>query len=305
MKIVYEPPIPTHDPQLYQAGIVGNNFVSGWDALDAAALVNYERDGYLVVRGGLSADEVAAARDELHAMSLADDPKCGTVAFEGSLQERLSLAIPSEATPTKGQFSLGTSGDAMPAIAPTERARFVRKFMDFTASHAALRTVAVSPKIQKTIQTLLGETGVLFQEMALLKPPGGREKPWHQDHAYFNFPLETRIVGIWVALGAVSVENGCMFVLAGGHKDGPRLHFLRRDWQLCDSELASVIQTALPMKAGDILFFDGKLPHGTPINQTDETRWALQFHYVPESAIQTDDSARLAAFGADGKDVTC
>jgi phytanoyl-CoA hydroxylase len=96
-----------------------------------------------------------------------------------------------------------------------------------------------------------------------------------------------------------------MFVLAGGHKDGPRLHFLRRDWQLCDSELASVIQTALPMKAGDILFFDGKLPHGTPINQTDETRWALQFHYVPESAIQTDDSARLAAFGADGKDVTC
>ena len=32
--------------------------------------------------------------------------------------------------------------------------------------------------------------------MALLKPPGGgREKPWHQDKAYFNLTLDTPVVG--------------------------------------------------------------------------------------------------------------
>ncbi|MFW6213947.1 MAG: phytanoyl-CoA dioxygenase family protein [Spirochaetota bacterium] len=37
--------------------------------------------------------------------------------------------------------------------------------------------------------------------MALVKPPGGREKPWHQDHACFDLPLDSTIVGVWIALG--------------------------------------------------------------------------------------------------------
>jgi phytanoyl-CoA hydroxylase len=59
------------------------------------------------------------------------------------------------------------------------------------------------------------------------------------------------------------------------------------------------------MKVGDVLFFDGKVPHGTPINKTDSFRWAVQYHYRPKAAQAIDDAARLDAFGSDGKDVTC
>lgn len=297
MKIVYEPPIPAHDPSLYAV-----------DALvDASAesADGYPERGFQVVRGLLDAQTVAAARDELRAMTVADDPNCGIIAFEGALQEKLRLAIPSEATPEKGQFSLGTDGTAMPDLPPSERAPLVRKFMDFTAGHPPLAAVARDPRLIAAVERVLGGPARLFQEMALLKPPGGREKPWHQDHAYFNFPLETAIVGVWIALEDVGPENGCMFVLAGGHKDGARLHFLRRDWQLCDTALDGCVRTAVPMRAGDVLLFDGKLPHGTPINRTQATRWALQFHYLPAEASPCDDAQRLAAFGGDGLGVSC
>ena len=59
------------------------------------------------------------------------------------------------------------------------------------------------------------------------------------------------------------------------------------------------------MAAGDVLLFDGKLPHGTPANRTAEFRWAVQYHYRPAAAILVDDEARLAAFGSEGRDVTC
>ncbi|HLT01799.1 MAG TPA: phytanoyl-CoA dioxygenase family protein, partial [Geminicoccaceae bacterium] len=61
----------------------------------------------------------------------------------------------------------------------------------------------------------------------------------------------------------------------------------------------------VPMRAGDVLLFDGKIPHGTPINRTDDFRWAVQYHFRPATAVLVDDDTRLAAFGSEGRDVTC
>jgi phytanoyl-CoA hydroxylase len=305
MKVIYEPAIPEHAPSLYRADRLFEEGVYQWEALTESDARLFEEQGFLVVRGGLSAGEVVSAREALYAMTLAENPGCGSISFEGRLQERLSVSIPSEATPLQSQFSLGSEATSLPDLPPAERAGYVRKFMDFTAAHPALHAVAYQAHILQTVEWLLKEPASLFQEMAMIKPPQGREKPWHQDHAYFNFPLTGRILGVWIALGDVYPENGCMFVIAGGHREGPRSHFLRRDWQICDTETMPLMQTAIPMQAGDVLFFDGKLPHGTPINRTDQTRWALQFHYVPETAIQTEDAERLAAFGSEGKEVAC
>jgi phytanoyl-CoA hydroxylase len=94
-------------------------------------------------------------------------------------------------------------------------------------------------------------------------------------------------------------------MLRGGHKAGPRPHFKRRDWQICDTDVDVSERVAVPMAPGDVLLFDGKIPHGTPTNRTDEFRWAVQFHYRPASAALVDDAARLAHFGSEGIDVTC
>ena len=152
----------------------------------------------------------------------------------------------------------------------------------------------------------MGETPKLFANQAMLKPPGiGREKPWHQDHAYFNLPLDTCIVSAWVALDQATPENGCMRVIPGSHLDGPVVHFNRRDWQICDTDVARNRVIAVPLDPGGVLLWHGRLHHGTPANLSDKRRRALQLHYVPSTVETIESEARLAVFGHEGKDVTC
>ena len=112
-------------------------------------------------------------------------------------------------------------------------------------------------------------------------------------------------MGVWIALDDATVENGCMHVLPGSHKEGAVVHFKRRDWQICDTDILGQSITAVPLKAGGLMFFDGLLQHGTPHNPTTQRRRALQFHYCAKDAKWTDEDARLAVFGSEGKDVTC
>jgi phytanoyl-CoA hydroxylase len=307
-RVYFEPKIPLHDPELYafertDAGVAADQ------AAGPAASERYRADGFLMVRGLLSADEVAAARGELEAMALADAPPCEGIWYEGAIRDHVPLD-PARDREIDGRvggvgFAPGQEADRLPDVEPRLRARFVRKFMGFVGRQAALTRLARHPALLPLTEGLLGARPLLFQDMALVKPAQGREKPWHQDHAYFNLALETPIVGVWIPMGEVTPENGCMHLLAGGHKEGPRLHFKRRDWQICDTDVPRTGRVAVPMRAGDVLLFDGKIPHGTPINRTGAFRWAVQYHYRPALADEVDDEARLAAFGSEGKGVTC
>jgi phytanoyl-CoA hydroxylase len=309
IRVFFEPKIALHDPDLYAFDRVEAG-VPAAEARLEVTLRRYRDDGYLMVRGLLPATEVLAARAELEAMARADAPGCAMIWYEGALRDHMALdpERDREMTGKAGGgagFVTGQEGNGLPALDPELRARHVRKFMGFVEQKAALGRLARQPDLMALARRLLGAAPALFQDMALVKPAQGREKPWHQDHAFFNVALDTPIVGIWIPMGEVTPENGCMHLLAGGHKAGPRLHFRRRDWQICDTDVPAAGRVAVPMSIGDVLLFDGKLPHGTPINRTDDFRWAVQFHYRPADARQVDDAVRLAAFGSEGRNVTC
>ncbi len=308
IKVFFEPKIDRHDPDLYAHGGVA----TGLDveaALGGKAKALFAEEGFVLVKQLLSVDDIEAAAAELQALTLSDQPRCEMVWFEGGLRDHLSLSSDDDkemdGKRVGSGFTLGQSGGQLPPLDPAFRAGFVRKFMGFVDRNPRLRALAEHADIMKVVTALIGAPPTLFQEMALIKPPGGREKPWHQDQAYFNLPLNTPVLGIWMPFGSATPANGCMHVLKGAHRSGPRPHFKRRDWQICDTDVEMEQRLAVPMEAGDVLFFDGKLPHGTPINQTGEQRWAIQYHYCPASAVEVDDSERLSAFGHEGKNVTC
>ncbi len=308
MRVFFEPRIPLHEPELYAFERTDEG-VPAAAACSEAALERYRADGFLMVRGLVPAGEVRAARAELEAMALAERPGCSMIWYEGALRDHLALD-PSLDREIDGRangtgFAPGQQGDRLPDLEPAVRARFVRKFMGFVDQMPALTRLARHPGLLGLVEELLGARPELFQDMALVKPALGREKPWHQDHAYFNLALETPIVGVWLPMAEVTPENGCMHLLAGGHRGGPRIHFKRRDWQICDSDVETAGRVAVPMRAGDVLFFDGKVPHGTPVNRTEAFRWAVQYHFRPASALAVDDATRLAAFGSEGQSVTC
>ena len=309
MKPVYvmEPKAKAYDPALYEpaAEAVG---VDGYAAVGEAQIQQYGRQGFLVIRGAFSEAEVSVALGELDRMLRSDDPDCSRVYYEGSIKAELAdqdVGGQRVAPQSISEYALGKLADDPPPIPADQRVCYIRKVAGFTHAHEPLTSLARQPAMLGLLERMAGEPVKLFQDMCLIKPPGGREKAWHQDHAYFNVALETQIFGAWIAMHDSTRENGCMCVLAGAHRDGPRVHFHRRDWQICDEDIVGQGPTAVPMRAGDLLLFDGKLPHGTPQNNTDKHRWAAQFHYIPLSAIETDDEARMAIFGSEGKDVTC
>ncbi len=272
-----------YPPDLYRYdGVAPKDVTHLRDITEAHVDLFFQR-GYLVVEQAFTQAEVQAALEGLlHLLS-------GQVeGFRGVMYEHAAMDVPLEEMP------------------PERRQDYVRKFMWFVNHEERLHRLAHHPELLAAIQRIMGESPVLFQDMALLKPPHiGREKPWHQDHAYFELPLEARVVGCWIALDEATTENGCMIVIPGTHRQGPVVHFKRRDWQICDTDVNNQGALAVPLKPGGCLLFSSLIHHGTPANRSTQRRRAVQFHYRPESAPRTSVEERLAIFGEEGKDVTC
>ena len=201
-------------------------------------------------------------------------------------------------------FEPGTGrSDDLPAH---ERRLRVRKLMKFVDHDARLQALSTDAGLLDVVQRLMfGEAPELFQDMALLKPPGGSEKPWHQDMAYFNVPVDTTVVGVWIALDEATVENGAMHILPGSHILGPRYHFKRRDWQICDTEVPTGQDVVVPLPPGGALLWHGLTHHGSPENHSGHRRRALQFHYRPDSVLQTTTDERMQHYGGEVRDAQC
>jgi phytanoyl-CoA hydroxylase len=169
-----------------------------------------------------------------------------------------------------------------------------------------IKALCFHPDLISAVTRIIGEEPFMFQDMALVKPPHvGSEKPWHQDNAYFNIPPETIVVGAWVAVDEATAENGCIHILPGSHRRGPRLHFRVRDWQICDTDMDVADEVAVPLKAGGVLLFHGLMNHGTPDNHSDYRRRALQFHFRPASVQAISEEDRLKVFGGQGRGAVC
>lgn len=272
--------IEHHDPALYHPAAHARQ-VADLAALDAEAEKFYRREGYLSVAQAFTPAETAGALEGLLHLIMGGNPEYRNITFEAAAREKLDT------------------------LDVDERQDAVRKLTAFVEYEPRLKALSHHPKLLAALRRLLGDEPVLLQNLALLKPPRlGREKPWHQDLAYFNYPPDRPVVGVWIALDEATIENGCMQLLPGEHHE-PMHHWKRRDWQICDSEILGRRSTAAPLAPGGLLLFDGLLPHGTPHNGSAQRRRALQFHYVGASVPGIAASERFRIFGTEGKDVAC
>lgn len=271
-----------HAPELYQPEALATG-VERLEDIGPREIAFYREHGYLVVRQAFSTAEVQGAIAGLVDLIMGKQPDFNGVWFEAAAKEIL------------------------PTLNAEQRQDAVRKLAFFTEPEPRLKAISHRARLLAVIRALLGgEEPFMFQDMALIKPPRlGREKPWHQDKAYFDYPLGTPVVGVWIALDEATVENGCMQILPGRHREGPILHFQKRDWQICDREILGTRSVAVPLPPGGLLLFDGLLPHGTPHNSSPNRRRALQFHYAPATVEKAAAEERLKHFGSEGKNVTC
>lgn len=273
----------TYPDWLYNYAATAESGVAGLANVTNTDISSFHERGYLVIENAFNLEETRAGLQGLIDLIDGKNPDFKGVQVEEGVQAKLEL------------------------LTSDERQNAIRKLFYYVEFDQRLKALAFHPDLLKVLSRIIAEDALnMFQDMALIKPPLiGREKPWHQDMAYFDLPLEATVVGVWIALDETTPENGCMMVIPGSHKQGAVIHFKKRDWQICDTQVFNDGAVAVPLKPGSILLFHGLIHHGTPANLSEHKRRALQFHYCGASVKNTAREARLNTFGSEGKDVSC
>ncbi len=259
---------------------------------------DYERDGFVAFADVLSAAEVEAAKSALTdgLQKLRADHRAG-----GNDYGHTWAA-------TQGSLSVQFEKTGAPIQADDPDLELkVRKFHNVIEAAPAVEAMALThPKVRAVLDALIGREALMTQNMALVKPPGGVAKPWHQDDAYFVIAPLSAVCGVWIALDDAGVENGCMQVWPGGHHVGALRHYHADDCEIVPDRLVNEHTVAVPLPPGGAIFFSGLLPHQTPVNSSNTRRRALQFHYRSlDSRMVSQEEYNALFVERDGTPASC
>jgi ectoine hydroxylase-related dioxygenase (phytanoyl-CoA dioxygenase family) len=247
-----------------------------------------QEDGYAVLPGRLSAVEVSQVNDRFAQYAI----RSGDQAMQTDGHGFRNVPIPGVPGASL-QFEPGFDPAKHDAAA---RELGVRKFFQFAQGDQSFWDLARDRRLLDPVEAVIGAGAQLLQSLALVKPPEiGIPKAWHQDTPYFPITPVDQTVGIWIALDRATLENGCMQVVPGSHRQGPVPHVQGATGWCLDAEASARAQAqavAVPVGPGDALLFDANLLHFTDANRSRHRRRALQLHYS-SAATRASGSLRL------------
>lgn len=196
----------------------------------------YTGNGYIVVRALISRDEATALRAEVHALA-----------------DRLG------------------NPDATWASVRSDAAR-ITHCHNVQFHSAAFTRLLVDPRFTAVAQAIIGPDVQLHHTKMFIKPPEkGAPFPMHQDYPYFPHARDTMTAAIF-HLDDAPLEKGCLRVVPGSHSFGA-LPAVGEDRHVEGYRIEDAL--ALPAQAGDVVFFNYLLIHGSGPNRADEARTTL------------------------------
>jgi phytanoyl-CoA hydroxylase len=143
---------------------------------------------------------------------------------------------------------------------------------------AEFAKLLVDPRFTDVAAAVMDVDNVQLHHTKLfVKPPeNGSPFPLHQDYPFFPHTYH-RVGAAIFHFDDAPVEKGCVRVIPGSHKQGPREHSPEGSFHL--TEPAFDAATPQPAEAGDVLFFTYLTVHGSGVNTSDEARttWLIQY----------------------------
>jgi phytanoyl-CoA hydroxylase len=128
------------------------------------------------------------------------------------------------------------------------------------------------------------------------KPPGTQHPtPPHQDNFYFCL-TPPKVLTMWVALDSVDEENGCLRYIKGSHRPGLRPHHRTKTLGFSQgisdySDDDRALEVAVPAQPGDVLIHQGNTIHRADANRS-LTRHRRSFGVVIEAeSCKRDEEA--------------
>ncbi|HEY8154876.1 MAG TPA: phytanoyl-CoA dioxygenase family protein [Myxococcota bacterium] len=147
-----------------------------------------------------------------------------------------------------------------------------RRIGGVTELSEAFGRLLVHPRVLDLLHDLIGPRIELWRDLLMMKPARvGREKPWHQDSAYWPWrPM--RLVTVMTAIDAATPRNGCLQVLPGSH--GAALPHHGREKRIDPTQELQARTLHIPLAAGDMLVFHSLLLHASEPNRSGQDRRA-------------------------------
>ncbi len=213
---------------------------------------DFERDGFLVVRGLFDPDEVRQMTEWTEEVT--DWPE----------------------VPGKYMMYFESS-----RLAPDTR--ILNRLEDVEPYHEGFSNLFKGDKLQGVVSELFGEPAVLYKDKINFKMPGGDGFRAHQDvQAGWDTYASLHITAL-VSIDASTQENGCLEMAAGHHRSG----LIGDKWKPLDED--ALEYTPVPTAPGDAVFFDSFAPHRSKPNLTDRPRRVL---YVTYNRLSEGDHRR-------------
>jgi len=166
-----------------------------------------------------------------------------------------------------------------------------------------------SQKVKELAPAIELNDPLLLQSMYIFKQPNiGGEVTCHQDST-FLYTEPIAIAGLWFALEDATIENGCLWVIPGGHQHGLKSRWVRTaearmEFQVFDNEPWPEDKLVpLEVSKGSLILLQGLLPHRSFENRSSRSRHAYTLHLISAKAkypadnwLQRSESMPLRGF---------
>jgi ectoine hydroxylase-related dioxygenase (phytanoyl-CoA dioxygenase family) len=155
--------------------------------------------------------------------------------------------------------------------------------------HAAFRLATVNPSLLAAVGQCLGHPFMPINDSLVVKlPHSGVAIRWHQDPPYEGPEGLAETFGIPnfdcdIYLDAATIDNGCLYGLAGYHLVGHVELERYQEEDLFDRPHA----IPLEMAPGDVLLHAISAPHGSKANDSNTLRRVFYVHFMAREVLET------------------
>ena len=225
---------------------------------------SYRRDGHILLRGVATPEELAAIRP--HILGVVDH-----VTSKGDKQGKIS-----------------------------NYGKMFTQVTNVWKMNEAVRQFVFARRFAKIATELMGVGGVrLYHDQALVKEPGGKATPWHQD--YYYWPLETEhTVTMWMALVNIPRKMGSMSFVSGSQNNAsfqpmPISDASQEYFERVIEEKGDRV-VSYELRAGDATFHSGRILHSAHANSSSRRREVMTIIYYADGTriLPPDNEHRRA-----------
>lgn len=187
--------------------------------------------------------------------------------------------------------------DLEPVQDPTKSHPVFRKIGGICTLSEPFNRLMRHPVLLGFVQQIMGPEVSLFLDAIYPKAARvGREKPWHQDQAFWKWEPHDVTIQTMTALDDCGVDNACLQIIPRTHHSFSR-HTGREACVALTPEQQEMA-CYLPLKAGDTVAFHSLLFHASEPNSSDKERRSVFIAYCPPTLRYC--GKRVRAPGAPG-----